>query len=88
MEQDQLTLREKKYKTLRIGTVGGKNDGEATVEFPDDMLIPYSDDHIAQIIEQTYPYLVQNLYRPKFFQEKAILAPTHELVDMINDRML
>ncbi|GKE36650.1 ATP-dependent DNA helicase PIF1-like protein [Tanacetum coccineum] len=48
------------------GKIGGKNDGEANVEFPDDMLIPDSDEHI----------------------ERAILASTHELVDMINDRML
>ncbi|GKA02841.1 ATP-dependent DNA helicase PIF1-like protein [Tanacetum coccineum] len=40
---------------IRNGKIGGKNDGEANVEFPD--------------------YI-------------AILAPTHELVDMINDRML
>nr|GEY45854.1 hypothetical protein [Tanacetum cinerariifolium] len=32
--------------------------------------------------------LLQNLYDPDYFQERAILAPTHELVDMINDRML
>ncbi|GKB07474.1 ATP-dependent DNA helicase PIF1-like protein [Tanacetum coccineum] len=29
------------------GKIGGKNDGEANVEFPDDMLIPDSDDHIC-----------------------------------------
>ncbi|GJW32056.1 ATP-dependent DNA helicase PIF1-like protein [Tanacetum coccineum] len=27
------------------GNIGGKNDGESTVEFPDNMLIPESDDH-------------------------------------------
>nr|GFB18764.1 hypothetical protein [Tanacetum cinerariifolium] len=48
------------------GKIGGNNDGEANVEFPNDMLILDSDDHI----------------------ERAILAPTHKLVDMINDRML
>ena len=70
------------------GKIGGKNDGEAPVHFPDDMLIPDSDDHIGKIIEETYPDLKDNLYNPKFFQEKSILAPTHELVDMVNDRML
>lgn len=29
-----------------------------------------------------------NLYNPSFFQERMILAPTQELVDMINDCML
>ena len=34
-----------------------KNDGEAIVEFPDDMLIPDSDDHVGSIIQETYPEL-------------------------------
>nr|GEX05925.1 ATP-dependent DNA helicase PIF1-like [Tanacetum cinerariifolium] len=32
--------------------------------------------------------LLQNLWNPSFFQEKAIIAPTHEMVDIINERML
>ena len=39
------------------GKVGGKNDGEATVVFPDDMLIPDSEDHVGSIIRDTYPNL-------------------------------
>ncbi|GKA05883.1 ATP-dependent DNA helicase PIF1-like protein [Tanacetum coccineum] len=70
------------------GTIGGKNNEEATIEFPEDILIPDSSDHIGSLIEETYPQLIQNLYNPTFFQEKSILAPTHALVDMINDRML
>ncbi|GKG17049.1 ATP-dependent DNA helicase PIF1-like protein, partial [Tanacetum coccineum] len=54
----------------------------------DDTLIPDSDDHVGSIIHETYPDLLQNLYDPDYFQERAILAPNHELVDMINDRML
>ncbi|GJV39781.1 ATP-dependent DNA helicase PIF1-like protein [Tanacetum coccineum] len=73
---------------IRNGKIGGKNDEEANVEFPDDMLILESDDHIGSIIHKTYPGLLQNIYDPDYFQERAILAPTHELVDMINDRML
>ena len=70
------------------GTIGEKNDGESTVDFEDDMLIPDSDDHIRSIIEQTYPELEKNLYTSSYFQERAILAPTHELVDMVNNKML
>ncbi|GJT67976.1 DNA helicase PIF1, ATP-dependent [Tanacetum coccineum] len=78
------------YWILSIGngTIGGKNDGETTIEFPNDILMPDSSDHIGSLIEETYPQLIQNLYNPTFFQEKSILAPTHALVDMINDRML
>ena len=70
------------------GKVGGKNDGEATVVFPDDMLIPDSEDHVGSIIRDTYPNLRQNLWNNAYFQERAILAPTHEMVDSINKSML
>nr|GEW12550.1 ATP-dependent DNA helicase PIF1-like [Tanacetum cinerariifolium] len=44
--------------------VGGENDDESNVLFPDNMLIPKTDD-----------------------DEKAILAPTHEMIDIVNKRM-
>ncbi|GJT51909.1 putative ribonuclease H-like domain-containing protein [Tanacetum coccineum] len=49
------------------GKIGGKNDGEANVEFPDDMLIPDFDDHIGSIIHETYPDFLRNLYDPDYF---------------------
>ncbi|GJT88668.1 RNA-directed DNA polymerase, eukaryota [Tanacetum coccineum] len=58
------------------------------IVFLDEMLIPESDDYVGSIIDQTYPQLVQNLWNPTFFQERAILAPTHEIVDMINEHMM
>ncbi|GJV36392.1 ATP-dependent DNA helicase PIF1-like protein [Tanacetum coccineum] len=70
------------------GNIDSKNEGESTVVFPDEMLIPESDDHVGSIIDQTYPQLVQNLWNPTFFHERAILAPTHEMVDMINECMM
>ncbi|GKB23789.1 ATP-dependent DNA helicase PIF1-like protein [Tanacetum coccineum] len=70
------------------GKVGGANDGESTIVFLDNMLIPENDDDVGAIIDNTYPNLLQNLWNPSFFQEKAILAPTHEMVDIINERML
>ncbi|GJZ73835.1 uncharacterized protein Tco_0637981 [Tanacetum coccineum] len=36
------------------GKIGGKNDGHAVVEFPEEMLIPNSDDHIEALIQETY----------------------------------
>ena len=53
-----MIIKEKKYKTFQTwilsigdGRIGGRNDGEATVEFEDDLLIPDSNDHIQSIIE-------------------------------------
>ncbi|XP_071719168.1 uncharacterized protein [Rutidosis leptorrhynchoides] len=70
------------------GTYGGPNDGEADIEIPDELLIKVSSDPIMSIIESTYPNVIANLYKPEYFQERAILAPTHEQVDQINDRLL
>ncbi|GKC88797.1 ATP-dependent DNA helicase PIF1-like protein [Tanacetum coccineum] len=70
------------------GKIGGKNEGESIVVFPDRMLILEFDDYVGSIIDETYPYLLQNVWNPVFFQERVILAPTHEMVDMINERML
>ncbi|GJW38058.1 DNA helicase PIF1, ATP-dependent [Tanacetum coccineum] len=46
---------------LEIGNrkVGGANDGESTILFPDNMLIP--DDDVGAIIDDIYPNLLQNL---------------------------
>ncbi|GJY51738.1 ATP-dependent DNA helicase RRM3-like protein [Tanacetum coccineum] len=73
---------------IRNGNIDSKNVGESTIEFPDEMIIPESDDYVGSIIAETYPKLLQNLWNPTFFQERAILAPTHEMVDIINERMM
>ncbi|GJY82216.1 ATP-dependent DNA helicase PIF1-like protein [Tanacetum coccineum] len=69
------------------GKAGGPNDGESKVEFPDNILITETDDDVGAIINDTYPDLLHNLWDPSFFQEKSILAPTHEMIDIINERM-
>ncbi|GJS71681.1 ATP-dependent DNA helicase PIF1-like protein [Tanacetum coccineum] len=56
--------------------------------FPDEMLIQETEDDVGAIIDDTYPDLLRNLWNPSFFQEKAILAPTHEMIDIINQLML
>ncbi|GJY43931.1 CC-NBS-LRR resistance protein [Tanacetum coccineum] len=70
------------------GTVGEPNDGESIVEVPDDILIKESTDPVGSIISFVYPNVVQKLSDHTYFQDKAILAPTHEVVDVINDRVL
>nr|GEY14846.1 hypothetical protein [Tanacetum cinerariifolium] len=70
------------------GTVGEHNDGESIVEILDDILIKESTDPVASIISFVYPNVVQKLSDRTYFQDKAILAPTLEVVDVINDRVL
>ena len=70
------------------GKTGGKNDGHAEIEFPKEMLIPNSDDHVGSVIKQVYDNWEDNRWDPTYFQDRAILAPTHKEVDKINERMM
>ncbi|KAI3777345.1 hypothetical protein L1987_47145 [Smallanthus sonchifolius] len=73
---------------LGEGNVGGINEGDAVIDIPDDILITDSVDPIGSLIDFVYPYILQNYKNPQFFQERAILAPTNEVVQEINDRFL
>ncbi|XP_074297447.1 uncharacterized protein LOC141628174 [Silene latifolia] len=64
------------------GLAGGENDGEVDLQFPDDLLIQYVADPIASIVNVTYPDLHTQLWNPDYLQERAILAPTHEIVTL------
>ncbi|GJT47303.1 ATP-dependent DNA helicase PIF1-like protein, partial [Tanacetum coccineum] len=49
---------------------------------------PDSDDHLETMIHETYENWQQQLWDPTYFQDRAILAPTHEEVDKVNARMM
>nr|GEU48449.1 hypothetical protein [Tanacetum cinerariifolium] len=72
---------------LRVKLVG-KMNGNAYVEFPEEMLISDSNDHVESLINETYENWEQNLWDPTYFQDRAILAPTHEQVEKVNERMM
>ncbi|XP_076952150.1 uncharacterized protein LOC143625788 [Bidens hawaiensis] len=57
---------------LGEGNIGGSNDDDAIIEIPNDLLILDSADPISDLIDF----------------ERAILAPTNEVVDEINDQLL
>ncbi|KAJ9558879.1 hypothetical protein OSB04_013493 [Centaurea solstitialis] len=70
------------------GTLGEPNDGEAMIEIPGDLLINETCDPVSSIISFTYPNIFDNVSDSSYFQDRAILAPTHEVVDIINEHML
>ncbi|XP_074302902.1 uncharacterized protein LOC141637236 [Silene latifolia] len=70
------------------GLAGGENDGEVDLQFPDDLLIQHVADPIASIVNVTYPDLQNQLWNPDYLQERAILGPTHEIVEAVNDYVL
>ncbi|XP_076927588.1 uncharacterized protein LOC143591184 [Bidens hawaiensis] len=73
---------------LGEGKVGGTNDGEAVIEIPDDLLIKDSLDPGSDLINFVYPSVLSNYRQPNFFEKRALLAPTNEVVQEINDRLL
>ena len=67
------------------GRIREQIDGEASVEIAVDLLVKTSSDYLADIVEATYPDLLQNMQEFSFFQDRAILAPTLVLVERVND---
>jgi len=70
------------------GKAGDVTDGEAVVDIPNDLLVENTGDPIGDIICATYPDLVENILDPNFFQDRAILAPTLDLVEKVNDYIM
>ncbi|XP_076892901.1 uncharacterized protein LOC143544768 [Bidens hawaiensis] len=62
------------------GTIGGPNDGVATIDIPDDLLIKDSVDPISKLFDFVYPDILQNYENQHYFQDRAILALTNELL--------
>ncbi|XP_057788286.1 uncharacterized protein LOC131005367 [Salvia miltiorrhiza] len=61
------------------------DDGEAEVKLSDDILIRNAANPIASIVSSTYTDGLNTESDPEKFKDKAILAPTNEMVDTIND---
>ncbi|XP_071736465.1 uncharacterized protein [Rutidosis leptorrhynchoides] len=55
---------------------------------PEDVLVNDVEDPIGSIILSVYPVYLENLGNPTYHQQRSILAPTHEIVNIINDRMM
>ncbi|XP_012834082.1 PREDICTED: ATP-dependent DNA helicase PIF1-like [Erythranthe guttata] len=70
------------------GDVGEDNDGEASIEIPNDMLIGDSEDPFRDLLEFVYPDLLSNMYDRDYFQGRAILARTNECVESVNDHLM
>ncbi|XP_071686861.1 uncharacterized protein [Rutidosis leptorrhynchoides] len=70
------------------GDVGESEDEVFDIKIPQDLLITDLDDPIGSIISTIYPDYLFNLGNPEYYQQRAILAPTHEVVNIINDRMM
>lgn len=65
------------------GNIGESNDGEVAFQISDDLLIKDGSDPVGCIINSTYPFSLENLWGPKYLQERAILASPHDVVDVV-----
>ncbi|XP_021995302.1 ATP-dependent DNA helicase pif1-like [Helianthus annuus] len=73
---------------LGEGKIGDSDDCEVVIDIPEDLLIKCSEDPMSDLIEFVYPSLLQ-LYKDKdYFAKRAILAPTNEVVQEINEKLL
>ncbi|GJV19046.1 ATP-dependent DNA helicase PIF1-like protein [Tanacetum coccineum] len=64
------------------------NDIAVSIDVPCKIHIDVANDPVTSIIDFTYPNILDNIIDLSYFQEKAILAPTNEVVDTINDHLL
>ncbi|XP_019165748.1 PREDICTED: ATP-dependent DNA helicase PIF1-like [Ipomoea nil] len=69
------------------GTMGGPNDGYANVNIPQEMLLPSTGDHIATIVDSTFPMFKNGGCDHSYLESRAILAPTLDVVNAINEYM-
>ncbi|KAL6509682.1 hypothetical protein OROGR_022992 [Orobanche gracilis] len=67
---------------LKVGD-GMITDGEANVRLSDDILIRDSGDTVASIVCDIYPEIMHASCSPEIFKDRAILAPTNDMVDEI-----
>ncbi|KAH1238737.1 ATP-dependent DNA helicase PIF1 [Glycine max] len=68
--------------------IGDENDGYATIEIPQELLITEYNDPIHSIISSTFPDLSHHHNDREYFQTRAILASTNETIQQVNDYML
>ncbi|XP_028760801.1 uncharacterized protein LOC114719456 [Neltuma alba] len=69
------------------GKLGAPVDGIAQIEIPKEILISNPMDPMHSIVQSTYSDLIDNLDCNEYFNKRAILAPTIEMVNLINEYM-
>ncbi|XP_070002745.1 uncharacterized protein [Nicotiana sylvestris] len=70
------------------GIVGTSVEGNEKVLIPDDLLIKQSVDPTSAIVESTYPDFNSRCNNIGYLQQRAILTPTLDMVESINEYMI
>ncbi|XP_031120473.1 uncharacterized protein LOC116023609 [Ipomoea triloba] len=69
------------------GILGGPNDGHGKVEIPEEMLLPSNGDYISTIVDTIFPMFRQGGSNLQQMENRAILAPTLDVVNEVNEYM-
>ncbi|XP_042067091.1 uncharacterized protein LOC121810365 [Salvia splendens] len=70
------------------GVIGGPNDGEVAIQLPIDIVLPNSGDPLRTIVSNVYPSYMNPEELISCLHGRAILAPTLEVVDEVNQFMI
>ncbi|RYR09962.1 hypothetical protein Ahy_B05g078409 [Arachis hypogaea] len=73
---------------VRNGNISSVVGDESEIEILDDLLITTIDDPLFHLVDFSYPNLLQNMSDYRYFQSRAIPAPTLESVEKVNDFVL
>ncbi|XP_020999729.2 uncharacterized protein LOC107488689 [Arachis duranensis] len=90
LDQDESEMKRFANWILDVGNgnIGSVVGDESEVEIPNDLLITTPDDPLSHLVDFAYPNLLQNMSDYRYFQSRAILAPTLESVEKVNDFVL
>ncbi|XP_047953329.1 uncharacterized protein LOC125199313, partial [Salvia hispanica] len=64
------------------GVVGDSNDGYANINIPSDLLLKVDGDPLRTIVSSTYPNYMNHGELSSHLHDRAILAPTLDMVDL------
>ncbi|XP_057454849.1 uncharacterized protein LOC130746294 [Lotus japonicus] len=70
------------------GTVKPIDEDDSIIEIPSDLLVRESDNPLLELVNFAYPNVVANLENHAYFEQRALLAPTLESVEEVNNFMM
>lgn len=84
---DIFELREFSEWMLKVGDgkLSEPNDCEAEIEIPSDLLLQDFIDPLQALFDTTYPDFEKKFSDPNYLKERAILTPTLDVVDEVNE---
>ncbi|KAK2436045.1 ATP-dependent DNA helicase PIF1 [Trifolium repens] len=89
-DKSQTELKEFADWILHIGDglIDGDEYGEDEIQIPEELCVLHNDNPLHSLVDFVYPNIESNIANNNFFEDEAILAPTLEVVQQVNDFVL